>query len=361
MIKVPWSPPAIEKEEKEAAIRVINSGWLTQGKETQKFEEELADYISCKHVIVMNNGTSALIASLLAEGIGKGDEVLVPSLTFIASVNAITAVGATPVLVDSNLKTFNTTPELMQDKLTNKTKAILPVDVAGMPIDIDKIRKFADENNLKIIEDAAQGIGASYKGKKLGSFDHTTIFSFHMAKTITTIEGGCITTNDDEISKKCRMIRNHGMQATYNYGMHGLNFKTTDIQSAIGKEQLKKISKYLAVRNKIANIYTKELKNFGEFQHVPEYVTSHSRMLFGILVEKDKRDEINKKLNGNGIDTRICWPPAHKQNHHSKIFTNENLPNAEYISSKIINLPMGNGLTENSVNYVTEKFREICR
>ena len=351
---VPWSFPDFGDEEKEAACRVIDSGLLTQGNETKKFEKDIVDYIGCKNAVVVNNGTSALVAAMLAHGIGQGDEVIVPTFTFIASINSILAVGATPVLVDCDAKTFNTTPDFMKDSITNKTKAIVPVDVCGMPVDIDAFTEFAENNNLIIIEDAAEGIGAEYKKKKIGSgsFGHTVIFSFHMAKAITTIEGGCIIA-DDKIAKICSMIRNHGMEKKYDHKYFGLNFRITDVQSAIGRVQLKKINKYINRRNKIVEIYKDGLGEIVEYQHIPNYVSVHPNMIFGVLADKKKRDKIISYLNANGIDTRICWLPAHMQQYHSKMF-NGKYPNSESIASRIINLPIGNMLEDDDINYVVD-------
>lgn len=358
MRRVPWSPPALEKEEQEAAIRVIKSGWMTQGKETEAFEKEIAYYIETKHAIVVNNGTAALITSLIASGIGKDDEVIVPSLTFIASINAIMAVGAEPVLVDSDVNTFNITPEIVRDKITNKTKAIMAVDVAGMPVDLDSFQDLAKKRRLILIEDAAEAAGAEYKNKKVGSFNHLTILSFHMAKTLTTIEGGCILTNDDKLARVCRMVRNHGMQARYDYACFGLNFRITDVQSAIGRAQLRKLNYYLDKRNEFAERYKKSLQNV-KFQQIPNYVTKHPWMLFGVLVDKRIRNDLVRYLNKNGVDTRVCWLPTHKQVYHSKIFSNIALPNSEEIASKIINLPMGNGLIKEDVDYVINVFNNF--
>ncbi len=357
MKKVFWSPPSLKIEDENALIRVVRSGWLSDGKETKAFEKEIADYTGAKHVVVVNNGTSALLAALLAQGISKEDEVIVPSFTFIASVNSILAIGAKPVLVDCDLETFNITLEKIREKLTEKTRAIMFVDVSGMPNDIDGFRQLAREHNLFLIEDAAQAMGGEYKGRKIGGFGHTTIFSFHMAKLITTVEGGCVLTDDDEIARKVRMLKNHGMQAKYDYGFLGLNFKTTDIQSALGRTQLKRLDYFVEKRNKLVEKYKKGLKNC-RFQEIPDYVTKHPYMLFGVLVDSGIRDDLNKYLNNNGVDTRICWLPAHQQEYHKTIFSNENLPNSEKIAQEIINLPMGNGLTEEDVDYVINTFNK---
>ena len=351
--KINWSPPAIEKEEKQAAMKVINSGWMTQGKITENLEKKICQYTDAKYAVVTNNGTSALICSLLAHGIGPGDEVIVPSFTFVATVNSVLAVGAKPVLVDCDPRTFNTTVDLMKQKLSKKTRCIIPVDVAGMPIDIDEFRKFAKIHDLIMIEDAAEGIGASYKNKILGSFGHTTIFSFHMAKVVAGIEGGCIVTNDKKIAQSARLIRSHGDAGQYDSRIFGLNFRISDVHSAIILEQLKKINRFLNHRKKIASIYKEELKNCT-FQEIPEYVTRHPYMLFYALFPAKTRNKINNYLNKNGIETRICWPPIHLQKYHSKLFANPNFQNTEKIFSKTICLPMGNNISENDAFLIVD-------
>lgn len=340
---IQWAPPSFEKAEIESVSRVLKSKWLTQGKITDEFEKKISQYVGVKHCVMVNNGTSALICSLLSHNIKPGDEVIVPTFTFVATVNAILSVGAKPVLVDSDLGTFNTTPEIIKPYITKKTKAILPVDVSGMSIDIDQFREFANKNNLILIEDAAEGIGAEYKHKKVGTFGHSTIFSFHMAKVITSVEGGCIVTNDKNIAEKLRLIRSHGSKVPYDSKSFGLNFRISDLHSAIGLAQIKKIKKFLKHRNLIAKIYREEIKNC-DFQHIPDYVTLHPYMLFAILVNSKKRNKLNSYLNQNGVETRICWPPVHMQQYHSKIFKTGKIKNAEEIYSRIINLPMGNGL-----------------
>lgn len=360
MRNVPWSCPDIGKEEKEAAKRIIDSGMLTQGKETEAFEKDIESYIGCKNAVAMNNGTSALMTAMLAHGINSNDEVLVPTFTFIASVNAILAIGAKPVLVDSDPKTFNTTPELMERYLTKKTKAIVPVDVAGMPVDVDAFTEFAENNDLIVIEDAAEAIGAQYKKNNIGSFSHTAIFSFHMAKLVTSVEGGCVVTSDGEIARKCSMIQNHGMQKKYEHRLFGLNFRITDIQSAIGRAQLKKINGYIKWRNKLVKIYKKEFGESVEYQKIPDYASVHPHMIFGVLTDKRKRDYIIKYLKKNGVDTRICWPPVHTQEYHKKIF-NGKYPSSEQIASRIIDLPIGNMLSEEDISYVIKIFKKALK
>ena len=211
-----------------------------------------------------------------------------------------------------------------------------------------------------MIEDAAEGIGAKYKNKKIGSFDHTTIFSFHMAKVVAGIEGGCIATNDKKIANKTRLIRSHGDVGDYNSTVFGLNFRISDIHAALALAQLKQINQFLKHRQNLAKIYKDELHNF-EFQRIPDYVTLHPYMLFAILLDSKKRNSLRKFLSKNQIDTRICWPPTHKQPFHSNLFRDQKLPNSEKIFSKILNLPMGNGLTETNIHHVAKMINKYLK
>jgi len=358
-IKISWAEPSIKNEEHSAINDVLKSQWLTQGPITEKLERSICKYVGAKHAIVTNNGTSSLICSLLAHEIGPGDEVIVPSFTFVATVNSILAVGAKPVLVDCDPKTFNTEVDYVKKKITKKTKAVMPVDVSGMPIDVNAFQDLVNEKNLFLIQDSAEAIGAEYKNKKIGSFGHSTIFSFHMAKVVSGVEGGCIVTNDSNIAKKAKLIRSHGDTGQYNHKIFGLNFRISDLHSIIIFEQLKKINQFLQHREKLAKQYKDELNQF-EFQKIPDFVSRHPYMLFGILNPKKYRNSLNKFLQKNGIETRICWLPVHKQPYHSKIF-NIKLKNSENIYSKILNLPMGNGLTEQQCQIVIDTIKKWKR
>jgi dTDP-4-amino-4,6-dideoxygalactose transaminase len=355
-MKIRWAPPLITKEEKKSVSKVFDSNWFTQGPVTESVEKKICEITKSKYAVMTNNGTSALICSLLAHDIGPGDEVIVPSFTFVATVNAILSVGAKPILVDCDPETFNTEIKFIQDKVTKKTKAILPVDVSGMPVDINSFQDFANKNNLELIRDSAEGLGAEYNNFQIGSFNHTSIFSFHMAKIVSGVEGGCVITNKKQIAEKLKLIRSHGDAGQYDSKIFGLNFRISDIHSAIIFEQLKKLNSFLKHRQKIAKLYKNELTDF-KFQKIPDFVTCHPYMLFAILVSPKKRNSLNNYLNTNGIETRICWPPVHKQKYHSKIF-NDSFPNSEKIFSKIINLPMGNGLSEDNAMFVVESIKK---
>ncbi|KHO46268.1 MAG: pyridoxal phosphate-dependent enzyme [archaeon GW2011_AR3] len=364
--KLSWSPPRFDKEEKEAAIRVVNSGWVTQGRETKAFEKELSEYFRVRHAVVMNNGTSALIASLIAHGIGPGDEVIVPSYTFIATVNSILAVGAKPVLADSDPETWVTTPELVKEKITGRTKAIMPVDVGGGLIDSDGFEALAQEKNITLIEDAAHLPGAKYKGKIAGSYNHTWTTSFHMAKLALTIEGGAVFTNDDKLAELLSQIRNHGMSAPYDvhknihydYTTFGLNFRITDIQSAIGRVQLSRLEDTVKFRNQAARIYMDGMPQF-RFQKTPEYQTRHPYMFFGMLVNPNKRMQLIQEMVRNGVDIRICWRTTHLQPYHSQLFKGISLPNSEMLSDTMLCPPLGNDMTLDDTRHVVEVVNKI--
>jgi len=357
MIKnIPWSIPMFGKEEKQAVDKVLKSGWLSQGIQTELLEKKIAKFINAKYVVVTNNGTSALISALLANDIKPSDEVIVPSLTFVASVNAVLAIGAKPILVDCDPRTFNTNVQLIKKNITRKTKAIMPVDISGMPVDIFELKDFCAKKNLVLIEDAAQAIGAEYQKKKIGSFGHSTIFSFHIAKVLTSIEGGCVVTNDKLVAEKLKLIRSHGDTGNYSHKIYGLNFRISDLHSAIAVQQIKKIKLFLKHRQKLAKFYKNEISNV-EFQHIPDYVTFHPYMLFGILVTKNKRNYLRNFLSKNGVDTRICFPPIYSQKYQKGLVKKYHHPGSELVYSKIINLPIGNGLTENDIHYVIKKVK----
>ncbi len=361
--KVHWSPPLLEADDQEAAIQVIRSGWMTQNKQTEAFEKELAAVCGAKHAVVVNNGTSALIAALIAAGIKAGDEVLVPTLTFIATVNSVLLIGAKPILVDCDAKTLNMCLEDLERKITPKTKAILFVDVYGMPNDIEALQKISAKHGITLIEDAAESIGASYKGKSFASFSHLSILSFHMAKLVPTVEGGCVFTQDDETATYLKRIRNHGGAAQYQFVTFGLNLRITDIQSAIGRNQLKKLPAILSHRQKLVGMYKDALKGLVTFQEIPSYVTSHPHMIFAFfLKDKATRDKLNTYLNQNGVDTRICWPPIHRQPYHQPLFADQGpFPNSDSLSERNLSLPLGNALTEDEVQYVIQVTKEGLR
>lgn len=365
---IPWSEPDFGSQEIKAVNRILKKGWLTQGQETELFEKELANYLRSKYAVVVSNGTMALIAALLANGIGKGDEVITPTFTFIATINAILGVGAKPVLADCDPRTWNLSATEAQKHITKKTKAIIPVHVAGLTVDIDSFKKLAKNYNLILIEDSAEALGAEYKNKLVGGHGTTSIFSFHMAKLVTSVEGGCVVTNNKTIANRIRMIRNHGRSELYKEIRHGtdysfegfgLNMRLTDVLSSIGRVQLKKINKALKHRKGLVDLYKRDLKNQFEFQDIPSYATVHANMFFGFLSSKNLREKIRRKLFEKGISTRVTFTPAHLQLWHRHYFKNARFKNAENIYSRILSVPLGNKISVKQVETVIKILKSI--
>ncbi len=367
-MSVPWSVPSISEKDKESIVKVLESGWMSEGKLTKEFEQKICDYIGCKHTIVFSSATTAMMTALYAHNIaGGGKEVIAPAYGFIAAVNVPLGLQDKVMLADSDKKVLNITPETIRESCEyKKAKAMIPIDVAGMSIEQKEFEEFSKENGIILIEDAAEAFGGEYKNRKVGSFNHTTIFSFHIAKTFTTIEGGCITTNDDIIDDLCRKIKNHGVgpnKTRTHFEHYGYNFRTTDLQSALGLSQLEKVEEFLKHREKLAKIYFDELQNIGgiELQQVPAFVTRHPWMFFPIFVNSKKRDKITEKLNEKGVGTRICWVPVHKQEYHKQFFKGKVFPNAEELGERNIALPMGNGITEEQIKYVCDEVKKAIK
>jgi len=340
---------------------VLDSGWLGMGPKTKEFEAGLCAYTGAAESVFVNNGTSALITAYLAHGIGPGDVVLVPTYTFVATVSALLAIGATPVLLDCDPTTLNVDPDAVDRAATlhPEAKALVFVDIAGQPCDIDRLREVASKHSLVLIEDAAEAFGAVYRGKTVGNYDHTTVFSFHIAKQLTTVEGGAVLTNDAQVAARCRLIRSHGEgPQKYIHVAHGLNFRPTDIQAAIGVVQLSKVSQFLDLRQRLARLYHQGLERWLDFQRTPEYVTRPTWMLFvAFCHDVHQRDAFNSWLNSHGIDTRLPFPPVHAQPFYVAGHGTQSFPGADRAYSRVISLPIGNGISEVQVEAVVESAR----
>lgn len=358
--KIPWSKPSIGKEELLSLQKVIQSGWLTQGKITQEFETQLSEYLS-SNVITVNNGSSALTCALLAHGLKPGDKVLVPNFTFFATYSIPKMLGADVILVDVDESTLNINPESVEKIVkTEDVKMVIIVDVAGLPVDIDAFTELSRRYNFILIEDAAEALGSEYKNKKIGSFDHTAIFSFHAAKQITTVEGGCISSNNEELIKKIIQIRDLGRSTSgeYIHNTISSNFRTTDLQSAIGIEQLKKIDGFLKTRNKIAAEYKRNLKDFS-FQHIPNYVSKHSYMMFFAFAKNQQiRNNHLNSLRTNEVDARMPWLPLSDQPVNSQLNMND-YTNSNKIYNNSLTLPIYNSMTDKEIKFVLNACQNV--
>lgn len=359
-IKVPIAKPIIGEEEIENVVEVLKSGMIAQGPKVMEFEEKFANWIGAKYGIATNSGTSALHVSLLACGIGEGDEVITTPFTFIASGNAIVYTGATPVFADIDLDTYTIDPDKIEDLITDKTKAILPVQLYGQAADMDKIREIAEKHDLKIIEDAAQAHGAEYNGEKVGTLGDMACFSFYPTKNMTTSEGGMITTNDEELAKKAQMFRAHGASERYHHDEIGYNFRMTDIAAAIGLAQLNVIDEFNNKRISNANYLNEQLKDV-EGIVTPKSPDNYKHVYhqYTIRVEKGNRDDWVEFLTNKGIGTGIHYPiPLYNQPIYKKLGIEGDCPLAEKAADNVISLPVHPSLTKEDLDLVVDAVKE---
>jgi dTDP-4-amino-4,6-dideoxygalactose transaminase len=367
-MKTFWTYPSIGGFEEEAVQKVIRSGWLTQGQITKQFEDAISAYSQTKACAVLNNGTSGIIATLLALNIGKGDQVIVPDYTFAATANAVLAVGAEPVIVDV-AKDYNIDTEKLEEHITRKTKAVLCVDVAGLPCDLAKLREIVDDHGLYLIEDAAEALGATYQGKPIGGkWSDATVFSFHVSKIVTTGEGGAVVSDEPALIERIKTIAKQANVGTvhYTYAGFGLNFKITDLQSAIGLCQMSRIKRFLESRRKIHEFYVSQLKSYGlEFQcesyKLPDKESACwiTQVIFENTVQRDK---VLIHLTESGCDVKVCWRPLHQVEHLGKYVEEkgfeDSLSIATSLFNKTISLPTGNAMPLDHAKYICDKIVE---
>jgi perosamine synthetase len=337
--------PLMGPEEKQAVLEVLDSGIIAQGPRVKAFEEAFAKMCGVKHAIATSSGTTALHAALLAHGIGQGDEVITTPFTFIASANSIIYTGARPVFVDIEPRTFNIDPDNIRAAITSRTKAILPVHLFGLSCNMGAIMEIAKQYGLAVIEDACQSHGAKYQGQTVGSFG-TGAFSFYPTKNITSGEGGMITTNDDEIAEECRVIRQHGMRRRYYHDQLGFNYRMTDIQAAIGLEQLKKLEIFNHARQSNASYLNTRLKGV-EVPFVPDGY-EHVYHQYTVRVPSEKRDALRTYLQGCGVGSEVYYPvPVHKQVFYvDELGYKISMPAAESASSQVLSLPIHPALNQ---------------
>src|SRR5881397_611478 len=319
-MSIPITKPALGEEEARAPYESIKSGWVTQGPKVAEFEQAVASYVGAKHGIATTSCTTGLHLALASIGVGRGDEVIVPSFTFIASANAVLCTGADVVFCEIDARTFNVDPGDIEKRITTRTKAIMPIDQIGLGCDIDAVNDIAKRHGVDVVEDAAPAIGESYKGRRVGSNAHQTVFSFHPRKVITTGEGGMITTDDDALAERARRLRAHGMSVSdverhrsdhviiEEYNELGFNYRMTDIQASIGLVQIRRLDELLRIRVEKANRYDRELGRIGGLAvpSVPPYAT-HTYQSYCLRLTKDahvERDELMARLLRRGIATR---------------------------------------------------------
>lgn len=351
---IPIAKPFIGDEEIKEVEAVLKSGFIAQGPKVAEFEEKFAEYIGTKHAIATSSGTTALHVALLCTGIGKGDEVITTPFSFAATANTILYTGAKPVFVDIDPKTYNISPEKIKEAVTRKTKAIMPVHLYGQPADMGPINKIAEENNLKVIEDAAQAHGAIYKKINVGLWGDMACFSFYPTKNITTSEGGIITTNNNEFNHDARALRAHGESERYEHVILGYNFRMTDIAAAIGVVQLKRLDEFNAKRIENAEYLTEHINTIDGIE--PPYVAENVKHVFHqytIRVKNGKRDELREFLNNEGIGTGIHYPrPIYKQKLYEDLGFTANCVEAEKAASEVLSIPVNPALTVENLNEI---------
>jgi perosamine synthetase len=337
--------PMIGQEEKQAVLEVLDSGIIAQGPRVKAFEEAFADMCGVRHAIATTSGTTALHVALLAHGIGEGDEVITSPFTFIASANSVLFTGARPVFVDIDPVTYNLDPSLIEKAITPRTRAILPVHLFGLSCDMDPILKIAEKHGLKVIEDACQSHGAVYKARRVGSFG-TGTFSLYPTKNMTSAEGGMITTNDEDLAEKCRVIRQHGMRRRYYHDELGFNFRMTDVHATIGLAQLLKLEKFNQARQQNA-AYLSQCLEGVQVPFVPEG-SQHVYHQYTLRVPDGRRDSLRTHLQEKGVGSEVYYPvPVHKQTFYvEELGYDLTLPEAEQAALEVLSLPVHPALSQ---------------
>lgn len=357
--RIAVASPLLNGNELAYVTDCIKSSWISsQGKYVRGFEKQFSEYHNGMAALAVSNGTVALHLALVALGIGEGDEVIVPDLTFAASVNAILYTGATPVLIDIEEDTWNIDTNKLQECLTSKTKAIMPVHLYGAPCDMDSIMAFAAKNNLFVVEDCAEALGSYYKGKPVGTFGDAATYSFFGNKTITTGEGGMLLFKDAKVAQKAMVLRDHGMSKDKRYWHEfvGYNYRLTNLQAAVGVAQFERLEQFVKAKRKIANTYIDTLAKFKFFStpfDTQEYLNSY--WLFTFLVKEDApfgRDDLMEYLNEQGIETRPVFYPMHQMAPYQSYGSKEDLQVSARVSSRGISLPSSVNLTELELTHI---------
>ena len=378
---IPFFLPWITREDKKAVCEALNSRWLTGGPHARDFEEVFANYVGTKCAIAVNSCTAALHLAMRALNIGPGDEVIVPVLTFASTANAPIFCGAKPVFADIDERTFNVSPKQILGKITSKTKAIIPVHYGGQPCDMKELLEIAEDYNLHIVEDCAHSLGAKYDGKQTGNFGVMGCFSFYPTKMITTLEGGMITTNDEKIERRLRILREHGMSrnalerelgATWRYDVIdlGYNYRLPEAQAALGISQLTGLDNGIKRRVHIASYYTKELGASDLGIAVPYRAPNRSHVfhLYTIKItesatKESGRNELFKNLALAGIQSSVHYTPLHLMSFYKHFLDKktDTFPVADKIYEQILSLPIYPRLTKKDVHLITSRIKDFVR
>lgn len=347
----------LRKEINDKIAQVLDSGWYLLGKETENFEQNFAKYCGVKHCIGVANGLESLNLIIKGYGFAQGDEIIVPANTYIASILSISENGCTPILVEPDINTYNINPDLIEKKITSKTKAIMVVHLYGQAVQMDKIWTLAKKYNLKIIEDSAQAHGAKYQNQRVGSLGDASGFSFYPGKNLGCVgDGGCVTTNDDELAQKIKALRNYGSHKKYHNVFIGMNSRLDEIQAGILDIKLKFLDEYNQKRKEIAKYYRKNIKNSSII--LPNVYTEDAHVWHLFVVRTKQRDNFQKYLLDNEIQTIIHYPiPPHKQECY-KLWNNLSYPITEEIHKSVLSLPISPVMSDDEVKKVVEVINE---
>lgn len=375
---LPYARQYIDDRDLDAVNEVLKSDFLTTGPKAKEFEEAIAEYVGAKYAVTFSNGTAALHGACYAAGVGEGDEVITTPITFASSANCALFMGATPVFADINKDNFNIDVKEIKEKITAKTKAIIPVDYTGQAVDIDGIKELIEGTDIVIIEDSAHALGTEYKGKKVGGLADMTMFSFHPVKTITTGEGGVITTNNEEYYKKLVNFRSHcitrdieQLQDKDNGGWYyeqqdlGFNYRMTEIQAALGISQLNKLEGFINKRKEIVNKYNKAFGNLeGLILHKNEQYSDTANHLYVLKLDlkklKTDRKEIYNALIAENIGVNVHYIPVYWHPYYQKLGYKKGLcPKAEELYNAIITIPLFPAMTDKDVTDVIKSVNKI--
>jgi perosamine synthetase len=355
---IPIAKPLIGEEEKTAVMNVLNSGMLASGPRTEEFEKKFAEYVGTKYAIATTSGTTALHLGLLALGVKKGDEVILPSFSFIATANVVLFCDATPVFCDVDPKTFNIDPQKIEKLITKRTKGIMPVHLYGQAADMKPIQEIAKKHDIHVIGDACQAHGAAYDGHMIGSFGDLECFSFYPTKNMTTGEGGMVTTNNQELADLVISLRNHGREKTkwgYEHGRLGYNYRITDIGAAIGLEQLKKLPKNIQMRQKNADYFNHHLDTV----EIPFVLPIATHAYHQYTIKSKNRDALTQNLKKNEIGFGIYYPqPLHSYKHLKK-YAHTDLKISESLGFEVASLPVHPSLSSQDLEKIVKVVNEI--
>ncbi|MGY3189338.1 UDP-4-amino-4,6-dideoxy-N-acetyl-beta-L-altrosamine transaminase [Lysinibacillus sp. TE18511] len=364
---------SIDEDDIQVVIETLRSPFLTQGPKIQQFEQAIANYVGTQYAVAFCNGTAALHAACYAAGIGVGDEVITSPITFAASANCVRYMGGTVVFADIDANTYNINPEEIRKKITPNTKAIIPVDFTGQPVDMDAIMEVAREHNLVVIEDGAHSLGAEYKGKKVGTQADMTMFSFHPVKPITTAEGGIIVTNNEEYYRKLQLFRSHGIEQTeysaeqggwyYEMTDLGYNYRMTDLQAALGLSQLKKIDTFIQRRREIAAFYTVAFQDI-EGIIVPQQLegTNSGWHLYMLQLKGISRKFVFEQMRSLNIGVHVHYIPVYWHPYYQKLGYERGIcPIAEKWYERALTLPIHPNMTIEDLAIIVPNFKELLK